>query len=286
MSPLPFNNDTLRRWVATQTPFDANGKHNWVGEVLDFDDLERHFFVYGSGPFSFESLYAFGETHGVYMYDLAEWSDYDDLALDLVIGAEDWKEEILGGYLDGAVEWKKDDGSGIRIYSQEMFLFRLMSGIDPYDAPIEVLREFGRGHPALDYLANLGFDWPSCQSFPGIEPLSSLEGVPGSSPLAVMGYHVGEDNGIADDDTRQGILERAFRGPLPTVGSPSYMAEWGAPNTSDRLKKMANKLASHVRNAKRRNVNMEIAIARWETDLEWLRRKFYTGRFQFQWPSY
>ena len=30
---------------------------------------------------------------------------------------------------------------------------------------------------------------------------------------------------------------------------------------------------------------MEIAIAEWEADLDWLRVTYYDGRYQFDWPS-
>lgn len=280
MSSLPFKNDIVRRWVSLQIPFDPTSVHNWSGEEEDWDDMERHFFVYGSGPLSYKEFYTFGETLGVHMYNLAEWPAYDGLTLDLVIGTNDWNNGTLDSYLYRSMI---EIDTIVHIYSQEMFLFRMMSGIDPFDAPREVLEEFGRGHPALDYLANLGFDWPSCQVYPSAKQLPEIYNWPEKGLLLEVGYQVGK-NGIVDDEQRRIILERVFLHPLPFVDSSAYMEEWGEPNTSKRLQKMANILASQVRNAKRRDANMSTAIDHWERDLEWLKKKFYVGKYQWPWP--
>ena len=283
MSPLPINNDILRGWVSEQTPFSKTDDYRLV--IKDDGEQKTYIGICGSGPFPCEVLRAFLKSLDFYVVDMNEDSDFRGLTL--IIGENEWESDTLDDYLERALEWAAEINHPVRIYSQEMFLFWVMAGMDPFDADRSVLEEFGRGHPALDYLTTLGFDWPECKYFPST---SSGEGLdtddwPGTSPLTALGYHVGK-SGIADDNIRQRILERAFLGRLPIVGDSAYMKEWGSPNKAARLKKIAYKLANEIEKARRRSDDRELAIAHWKTDLVWLKRKFYTGRFRFQWPSY
>jgi hypothetical protein len=64
------------------------------------------------------------------------------------------------------------------------------------------------------------------------------------------------------------------------------MAEWGAPSTGPRLRKMVESLAAFARNAKRRDARrLSVAIAEWESDLDYLKRTYYVGRYDFVWPD-
>jgi hypothetical protein len=63
------------------------------------------------------------------------------------------------------------------------------------------------------------------------------------------------------------------------------MDEWGENNSSMRLQKLANTIASLTKNAKRRKSPPAQAISDWESDLDWLKDSFYNGRFSFHWPS-
>ena len=72
---------------------------------------------------------------------------------------------------------------------------------------------------------------------------------------------------------------------LPPIESPEYMASWGKPATSPRLKKMADSLASFTRSAKRRtSADMSTAIAERESDLRMLYDELYVRKFGFGWP--
>ena len=281
MSPLPITNDTLRRWVSVRPAFLLPDVHRLVATIDG--ETKTYVGIYGSGPFSCEDLQTFLESLDFYVVDMA--GDPGFRGLTLILGEDDWDATALEGYLDRALSWAHEIEYPVRIYSQEMFLFRALAGIDPFDAPAEVLLEFGRGHPGLEYLANLGFDWPSCRAFPGKEiTLTSDRLWEEKSPLHEMGYRVGR-NGIMDTRKRHAILQTAFQSDLPSVGSPAYMSKWGAPNSSTRLKKIAANLATQVRNAKRRDAAMDLAIDHWEKDLAWLKQTFYTSRFRFRWPA-
>lgn len=66
---------------------------------------------------------------------------------------------------------------------------------------------------------------------------------------------------------------------------PDYMAECGSSNSVERLKKIANIIASFARNAKRKQIPPDKAMEYWESELEWLKSNYYRGSFRFKWPS-
>ena len=104
--------------------------------------------------------------------------------------------------------------------------------------------------------------------------------------LSFLGYHVGRSGGSAIE--RRQILDGIFHNELPRVNSPEYMEEWGQARKAGRLKKLANVLASLARNEarkmKRGHGNYSEAIRDREEDLDYLYKKYYVGRFNFDWP--
>jgi hypothetical protein len=227
----------------------------------------------GSGPFDEAEFDSFLNRSGVTAYPLGTQVET------LILGRTNWEPAKL----DSHVETFR--GRKLRVYSQEMFLAYLSSQRDPHDDG-ELLIQFGRGHPALEYLLLWGFRWPDTAVVPGAETgtPSDIGDWPALGLLKYMGYSVGE-NGLSVM-RRQEILENVFEASLPNVQSREYMAQWGIPGSSQRLKKLANTIASFARNARRRNNPPEEAIRDWEYDLAWLRQKFYHGVFcSFTWPS-
>lgn len=76
----------------------------------------------------------------------------------IVLGRERWDPDDL----DAAVEARQ--GSTLKVYSQEMVVAALAIGQDLFEACDEdELLAFGKGHPALEYLMQEGFDWPSAK---------------------------------------------------------------------------------------------------------------------------
>jgi len=128
------------------------------------------------------------------------------------------------------------------------------------------------------------FQWPTTDAKGGGGRLF-LDGVPEEGLLAFMGYRVGVTKG-EPTPFRQGILDRVFLGTLPPVVDPAYTASWGPAGSAMRLKRIADSLASFAKAAKRRGweIHME-AIREWEGDLDYLRERYYVGRFRFAWPT-
>jgi hypothetical protein len=127
------------------------------------------------------------------------------------------------------------------------------------------------------------FEWPSTDADQGDGSLDSGVFRHSSGLLRYMDYKVGVNGYVKRD--RLEILERVYEETLPKVNSPAYMAEWGRPSSSQRLQKMADSIASFVRNAKRHSYNdMSMAIDEWESDLAHLKKQYYDGCYDFPWP--
>ena len=103
--------------------------------------------------------------------------------------------------------------------------------------------------------------------------------------MAHMGYRVGK-SGVPKLQRRKILADVFERERLPPVQDRDYMNEWGTARSSARLKKMADSIASFARNFKRNDFDRyRQAISDYGEDLDWLKQKYYTGQFRFQWPS-
>lgn len=170
----------------------------------------------------------------------------------------------------------------LKVYSVEMVDYYIKTNSDPYEN-YNLLMKYAYTHPVLDYLTNhCGFIWPTTQVFLGWRNITVYS--PEIGLLKLLGYTVG-NNGLSTEK-RHHILQYVFYGELPPGLPTEYLYEWGAAGSRTRLLKLANTLASFARNAKKNlRADLSEAIHNWEDDLEWVRREFYTGRFQFQWPA-
>jgi len=199
----------------------------------------------------------------------------------LIIGQEEWNKEDLLDLLD------KRRGQTLKVYSQEMFLTCLLTGNDPLaTSDRDWIISLSEGHPALEFLLNLGFDWPSTLVFGGGRTEIDDFDWPRIGLMKALGYEVGR-SGIQDKKKRRQILKEIYeKENLPSVKSRAYLSKWGSPHSCARLEKMANSIATFCRNAKRdEKKDKTVAIEHWEEDLEWIKTKFYRDHCQFWWPS-
>jgi hypothetical protein len=90
---------------------------------------------------------------------------------------------------------------------------------------------------------------------------------PEEGVLKAIGYKVGNDGLPAHQ--RRALLEHILTRQLPPVGSPAYMAEWGAPGTKERYRKLHRVIRILASSALTLG-NMEKAACEWEEDLEFL----------------
>lgn len=196
----------------------------------------------------------------------------------LIVGRNSWNSEEL------TAQVKLRIGRHLKVYSQEMAIAFLGCGKDPFDDE-NILSYFGKGHPALEFFMNMGFDWPTTNATTGTGILQEVEW-PKVGLLSHMGYKVGI-KGLRPAKRRQ-ILERVFHlQPLPLLNSQDYLDQWGQPSSALRLQKIADCIASFVRTRKRNDPEkFSSAIDDWESDLAWLENTIYkNGHFTFKWPS-
>lgn len=226
----------------------------------------------GSGPFDESDFDEFLEQLGATVA-----SPTPGISV-VVAGRTDWEDEDLTSLVFDRA------GSTLRVYSQEMLLSWILSAEDPFDESDEFLRHLAGDHPALEFLMDFGFDWPTTQVWMGSGPSPDSDW-PKIGLLRRMGYQVGKTAGRSPAERRQ-VLRRVFESnELPRVKSAAHMREWGGARSTIRLRKLANALSSFCKNQKRKERPSSKAIDDWESDLAWAKREFYDGRFDFEWPG-
>lgn len=107
------------------------------------------------------------------------------------------------------------------------------------------------------------------------------------SALKMFGYTVGKTDGWMESERRR-FLSCFIELDLPPIVEATFGDEYGEPNSTQRLRKVANVIAGNANNFYRNNPKMyEAAISDWEDDLNFLKRKYYEGAgLKFQpWPS-
>ncbi|WP_162625633.1 hypothetical protein [Mycolicibacterium llatzerense] len=222
----------------------------------------------GSGPFDESGFDDFLLTCGVQVRLVS-----GEIQPPVVIfGREFWDEEDVDTLRAQHPE------RHLRVYSQEMVVASMAIGGDILDHLGDEIDDFVRGHPALErfygYMdTEVDLPAPSALSTHSQRKLlvSFDSGVwPSAGILSTMGYRVGR-HGLRDA-ARRSILSEVM-GVEIVAASPAasdYVAEWGEPASSRRLKKMANAIAAFARNARKRSGDFSEAIEAWEADLIWL----------------
>lgn len=134
-----------------------------------------------------------------------------------------------------------------------------------------------------------GFRWPTTDT-PGNRRMA-VEGLDDVNwrkigLLGMSGYRVGYIRG-QPAGMRRKILNTLFlKDTLHDIGDREYASEWGGQRTPKRLKKIADSIATFVRNTKRRrDRSYAQAIEEWEADLSYLKEQFYDNWGGFPWPG-
>lgn len=225
--------------------------------------------VTGDGPFDESDLTAMLDRAGLYEDQavelLSELPNFEDLPYHyLIVGRNNFEE----GLLDWALEQLVAEPDSLLIFSQEDFLIDWMFG--RYE---HYTRDDPRvwDHPGLAYLAeNSGprWPWPSTTPEPSLGSEVDANGWRKVHPLkARFGYTVGAKEGLTDQE-RWRRLDRA----LTTPDDPLKLSD------------VVNHIAWQVRWKKKDDARyFENAIAKWERDLEYLKRNYY--KRQFIWPD-
>ena len=215
------------------------------------------------------------------------FTDNSSLAKEMTHGIETnilfYKGEELSSSKKVLLELAESEDIAKEILSLVYSLEQLMNDEKP-DLFLEFNARFGHGQEFEEY-----FEWPSTKIEPiwyGLSDLDSSEW-PKIGVLKRMGYAVGAQDGIRDNKRRCEILDYIFlSSKLPFVHSYEHMRDWGPAESSARLKKMANAMASFGRNMRRKRYLT--ALERYDHDLAYLKDKYYDPRFRegsWNWPT-
>ncbi len=261
-----FSNPTVMRWLVQEgDPETAEVPNGWLGCV-------------GEGPWSETVLVEALQDVGYEFWPLPD----ADLR-HLIVGRKGWTKEALVEQIDAV------DGEPLRIYSQEMFLAKLMTGRDPFDSnDVDLLLAFAKGHPALEYLLSLPEPWPIVSEGDG----GSIDEVDGDdygvaeTPLHLLGYHVGATSQLTVSERRD-LLTQCFKThslEFTKDSSEDYRRKWGRGGSAQRLYRMAVHIKWLV-DGQGKDPRKPQARLDWVNDLAWLRKTFH-GSMQrrFEWP--
>ena len=192
----------------------------------------------------------------------------------LVVGQRDWED-----HLKKAIESRR--GNQLRVYSQEMFLALLRAGRDPLESPTVAIL-FGKGHPALEYIQEWGFDWPTTRIVPYSRRVIVTQKLRDNSPLTILGYKVGK-TGKGKKERLKSLIATLHTDFNLNPRLAEFLPDWGEPGSGTRLQKMAKYISMNIypRSAGGRR---QEAVRDWLEDLQWLKTTFYDDKHTFKWP--
>jgi hypothetical protein len=234
----------------------------------------------GEGPWEKDELALLVEQMGFSLWQLP-----DPDVRHVVVGRTKWDAERLEAQIGCMVDLD------LRIYSQEMWFAKLVTGRDPFDSgDWDLLMAFAKGHDALQYLIARDNAWPEVTTSGLVEGKGAVtqgDEIGSTSPLHNFGYEVGSKAGLSAPKRRE-ILSRFLEARTLTFdenASDTYRLHWGRPRSVQRL----FRIASHIqwligwqgKSPKRVQANEE-----WTDDLRWLKKTFYRpATHKFKWPN-
>lgn len=232
--------------------------------------------VTGDSPFPGEQLKLLLRRLGFDEYVAPDgnlWEDnkvyssttYPEPPLFVIVGRENFDKNILQMALS---DWFEEGITNTKFLSQEDFINFWFFGTQPHYAPNDPRIE---NHPGLKFLASFSeysWPWPSTAAFPNTGNLEYINFDPEHILKSKYGYTVAKKPGFNDKE-RQAILDKAVR---ENVLSFQEIVEHIARLVRSRKLFQKNNPRS----------NYELAISKWETDLDYLKKAYYQK--QFKWP--
>lgn len=267
-------NPTVLAWLLEEAGPDETGIENgWLGSS-------------GHGPWPEQELETCLTKLGYEFYQLPD----ADLK-HLIVGRKGWSKSDLLAQIEAT------DGGPLRIYSQEMFFAKLITGRDPFEANDDDLMDaFAEDHPALQFLLSLPSPWPevstevSAATEEESEAINEVDGGDlgvSESPLHILGYKVGVTSDLSILQRRK-ILTECFMAKQLEFSHDSdddYIAKWGRGGGAQRLYRMAIHIRLLADGRVGKDYRKPQARIDWTLDLEWLREKYYPAhRIKFTWP--
>jgi len=263
-----FSNSTVLAWLLEDAGPDVTLIENgWLGSS-------------GYGPWSDQFLESNLEELGYQFYTMPD----GDLEY-LIVGRKGWSKADLLAQIEAR------QGNSLRIYSQEMFFAKLVTGRDPLDAEDSSLLEaFAEDHPALQFLMSLPEPWPTVISEDS-EDIVEVDGEDfgvSESPLHILGYRVGATSDLSVAERRK-ILSTCFESrelEFSDDSDDAYISKWGRGCGAQRLYRMAAHIKSLADGRVGKDYRKPQARIDWVNDLKWLKDKYFNSYSnRFTWPG-
>lgn len=263
-----LNHPVVIQWLLEDAdPDSAEVPNGWLGST-------------GQSPWEEQQFKYAKEQLGYSFYQMP-----DHELEHIIVGRTGWSKEELINQIDSR------DGEPIRIYSQEMFFCKLITGIDPFDTnDEELLDAFAQDHPALQFLTSLPEPWPTIAFGTGllVDPVDEEDYGVSESPLHILGYRVGSTSNLSVTD-RRAILVECFESKELTFSHDSsepYIAKWGRGKSAQRLYRMATHIKSLADGRAGKDYRKPQARLDWVSDLKWLKDNFFAKyKTRFSWPG-
>lgn len=264
--PGVFSDPILLRWLVEGATPDKRGVTNgWLTQT-------------GQGPWTDYSIIEICRELGYEFWELP-----DGEVEKLIVGRENWSKADLLAQIEAR------QGDVLRIYSQEMFIAKLITGRDPFDAEDEnLLLAFANGHPALSFLMTLSDPWPViCEGDRySIEEVGRGDYGVDETPLHLLGYHVGATSDLSDS-RRHELLAECFQTSslkFTDTSTASYKKKWGRSLSAQRLYRIAIHI-KYLADTQGLDKRKSIARQEWINDLSWLKKTYYKNyKNSFKWP--
>jgi hypothetical protein len=262
-----LSNPIVLAWMLGEGDPDSMGIENgWLG-------------ISGNGPWPDQVYESNLKDIGYSIYPLPD-SDLKHL----IVGRKAWSKSDLLSQIDAS------QGKILRIYSQEMFFAKLVTGKDPFDSQDKSLLDaFAEDHPALKFLMTLPDRWPEVTSLENevIRPVDEGDFGVSESPLRILGYKVGSSSSLSVAERRK-IISQCFEAKqldFSDDSSQDYITNWGRASGAQRLYRIAIHLKSQADG--RSGMRSPQARHDWSSDLKWLKTKYYSiFNTKFTWPDY
>lgn len=254
---------TLRNALCTKHKIE---EQTWVPKFLS---------TIGAGPWESSEFDEFLRSYGFVLYSMP----HQEIEC-VVAGAFDWDE----GTLSEQIYDRHADK--LKIYTQELFVLGLIVGQDPYEfLEQDAIDEIGNAHSAIQFILEREFAWPSwpTSNEGGLSIEDKFIGVDWAkeSVLMAMGYSVKAKG--PDKNERQNILRRAFEQDFPRgLVTFEQRKRWGAKKSADRLYAISHFLSWLIGF---QGAGKPAAKAKWASDLDWLKLKYYSRTMKFGWPT-
>lgn len=203
----------------------------------------------------------------------------------IIVGRIGWTKDALLAQIDAR------QGEALRIYSQEMFFYKIVTDRDPFDEDdVDLLMAFAEDHPALQFLLSLSEPWPEVTTKDSREVFEvGLDSFGVSkSPLSFLGYQVGSTSALTATERRT-ILSQCFSARTLEFSDDSddaYKLGWGHGKSAQRLYRIAHHIKSMTDGRVGKDYRKPQARKDWIADLKWLKNKYYSA-FQnsFDWSK-